>query len=629
MAQGTAASRTAQTMSFDTVERLVDAAEKRDANYRSWVAVLRHLYRTGRLDLEAKGTDLDRPLWAGRIGEALGDDIRTVNHVCSYISVIVAATTGRVPGVVAEASFITDETQMAADNVSRLISMFLAADDIRGLAQRCGLDASVVGDGWAHVSWVHDEMSDDEVADRVETAKQEWLEVAAEAGLSEGDMPDDDEFVSLINRVRVSRPTARYVSPVDVILPGHIADVRETPWYAVRTIETLEDIKSNEAYDEEARNAVGADRNLDESARRVDLSGYGSTDEADEVAAVYHFYDVRRHTITVYTKHAGKPLYEGPNPNEFGDPCLVQLRAYRDGEHVRGFGDLELIAGLHDKLSEVVNEQLAATRKLGPLFFSRGGLTEKDVQAIETAEPYEVINLEGINPDTPLSEVLLAVNPPAIPADLFNIRGQLLDDMPRSLGLNDFQTGGVGADRMSGTAAAVVNDVASMRAQMRQDSYELFYGTIANLFFKLCKQHLTEEQVVSITGPDGRLYSEMVSLDDLSMDFFMRIETGSTSALPPSARAARGRQLLELAAQLPQLIAGMEQQGFDADPMIRMALRDMGYDPSILRRKPTPPAAPTAPGMPQMPTGPGTDPRAQVADMGGPPVLDGAMPPAV
>jgi hypothetical protein len=143
------------------------------------------------------------------------------------------------------------------------------------------------------------------------------------------------------------------------------------------------------------------------------------------------------------------------------------------------------------------------------------------------------------------------------------------------------------------------------------EAYEVFYVKIANLFWKLCRQHLTEDQVVKIIGPDGTMFQETVKLEDLSMDFFIRVKTGSMAAINPATRAARGAEMMNLADRL-------EASGYDADNLRRYALREMGVDPELMGVRRTPPPAPAGiPGMPQMPVAPGS-PQADMMAAGGP-----------
>lgn len=601
---------------FEDARSLVQSAENRDAGLRSFVASMRNMYRTGRLDTTLTVHSLDRYLWER-------DDFRShleaLNLACSYINIIVASTASRLPFITAEPSYITPDTQQAADGVAALVRGFLEEDDTIAVARRCGLDASISGDGFVHVQWELDihTLSEQEYEDAKQAAIAEYASLALAAG---DDPTPPAELLESIptEKVVTNRPTAHYVSPIDVFLPSHISDVHETPWYAIRSIMRVEDVKNNPAYDKEARDQVGAEsQSLDDAARRLDIINANTySTSQSEVCTVYTFYDCLAHRIVVFTNNGGKPLYDGENPNDFKDRCLVHLRAYRDGEQLRGFGDLELIAGLLDKLNFVLRQQLENLERQGTVYVTREDVfSDEDRAALETARPGDVITAHGISDGVRLADVIEAFPVTALSNDVYTAREQLQQDIVKVLGLSEFQTGSLGPSRMSGTAAAVADGVATLRAQARLEAYEVFYARIANLFWKLCRQHLTEDQVVKIIGPDGSLFQETVSLEEMSMDFFIRVKTGSMAAVNPATRAARGAEMMNLADRL-------EASGYDADSLRRYALREMGVDPELMgvRRMPPPQpaAAPTMPGMPEMPVAPGS-PQADMMMMGAPP----------
>jgi hypothetical protein len=606
----------ASPISFEEARSLTFAVERRDDAVRTYVATMRHLYRTGKLTRNLSVHDLDRALWER---DSWVNDLDALNLACSAINIIVATTAGRAPLITAEPSFIAPETQQAADAVGALVRQFLEEDDTLTTTRRCGLDASVSGNGFVHIEWLLrvEEMDDDAHKAALASAVQEYSRLAVEAG----DDPTPPEGIAEAvprQQILVNRPTARYVSPIDVVLPGHISEVSETPWYAIRTIVLKDDLRTNTLYDKEAVEACGAERqDSDDPARRRDSSPADEGSSRAEVVTLYTFYDRLAHRVIVFAKNGGKPLYDGANPNNFHDSCLVHLRAYRDGEHVMGFGDLELIAGLMDKLNLVVRQQLDNLERQGQVFVAREELfSEEDRMALEMARPGDVVTVHGLEPGVRLGDVIEAFPVQALSADVYQARQQLADDIVKVLGLSDFQVGGMGPSRMSGTAAAVADGIATLRAQQRLEAYESFYARIANLFWQFCKQHLTEEQAVKIVGPDGSLYQETVAADELSNDYFIRVKTGSMAAVNPATRAQRGGELLNLSDRL-------EQVGYDADTLRRYALREMGVDPELMgvRRQPPQQPAPemAPPAGPQMP--PGMPP-----EMGVPPEMMGADP---
>jgi hypothetical protein len=265
-----------------------------------------------------------------------------------------------------------------------------------------------------------------------------------------------------------------------------------------------------------------------------------------------------------------------------------------------------------DKLNFVVRQQLDNLDRQGTVFVARDdAFTDEDRANLEMARPGDVVLARGIPDGLRLSDVIEAFPTTALSNDVYSARQQIVDDIGKVLGLSDFQLGGLGPSRMSGTAAAVADGVATLRSQQRLEAYEAFYGRAANLFYMLSRQHLDEDQVVKMLGPDGSLFQETLEAEAMSMDFFVKVKTGSMAAVNPATRAQRGMELMNLAERL-------ETAGYDADTLRRYALREMGVDPDLMgvRRQPPPepepaPAPPPAMGMQQ---GAPVDPMQQMME---------------
>ena len=610
---------------FEDARNLVKSAEHRDAKLHRFIATMRHLYRTGRLDTSLTIADLDRELYERADYRS---ELEALNLACSYINVIVATTAARDPQLTAEPAFVTPEAQQSADAIASLVRTFLEEDDSLLKARRAGLDAAISGDGFGHVQWELEveEMTDEEFDEALAAAEAEYMTLAMQAG---DDPTPPEDLGDRIERQRIirNRPTLRYLSPIDVLLPRHIAEVDETPWYAIRSIERLSDVKRNPLYDPEAVKQLSPEHTeADDPARRIDTLNV-TTPEQDELTTVYTFYDVQAHRMLVFAKGGAKPLYDGENPNDFNELCLVHLRGYRDGEHLRGFGDLELVAGLLDQVNFVLRQQLDNLERQGTVFVARDDvLTDEDRANLEMARPGDVVIARGLPDGMKLGDAIEAFPSTALSNDVYTARQQLQDDIGRVLGLSDFQLGGLGPARMSGTAAAVADGVATLRAQQRLESYERFYNKVAVLFYKLCQQHLNEDQVVRVIGPDGSMYQETLQAESLSESFFIKVKTGSMAAVNPATRAQRGQELLNLADR-------MEQVGYDADALRRFALREMGIDPDLMGVRKTPPPAEMAmmqgqgaPSMDAMGVAPDST-QAEMLDAGGPPLpgVDGEL----
>jgi hypothetical protein len=628
---------------FEEARQLSSAVWTRDANRRNWVAVMRNMYRTGKFDLNVTFENLSKPIWDRNSDNKLG-----TNFARQYVDIIVGAVAGDMPDAGFDSADQSPESVAAADYAAALVMGFIEDDDVSQTLTAMAKDASVSGHGFGHVRWkrVTRPMTDLERKAAADEARQVFLEEMAAQGFPDVEVPADLDKALPTEVVVANRPTLEYVSPANVLLPADVSEVRHTPWYAIVKYLRLSELRGDDTYDQEAVEALAPKADVEE--RTVTRKPNQSSEETvDPVVKVYFFYDVASHRLIVFGDGGPKPLYEGANPAEFDDVCLVDLPAYRDGESFWGFGDLEGIAGLLEKVGLAVEQQVLNLGAQGPIFVAWGDvLSSEDEARLRFAKPYDFIKLstashdsareafgDGVQPGQLVSTLSTTT---ALPADVFNVKAQLKDDVAEIAGVSEFMRGGLGPSRMPGTAAAAAEGWASVRINARAKAVERAFASIANLFFKLCQEQLSEEDVVRLVGPSGESWSETVDVQRLSGDFFVRVRTGSHASSNPAARAQRGRELMGIANEL-------EAAGYDVDGLRDAALRDLGVDPrqvKLVKRPPEPAAdmgpamgpemAPGAPMGGQMTEGlmgdfmggmgPQMSPQDQMAELGAPPL---------
>lgn len=605
---------------FDEAKKLANAAWQRDNKRRAWIAVLRHMYRTGRFDPAVKSGDLAKPLW-----DRSGDwerDMLSINFARQQIDIIVASVAGRMPDVSFDPASRTPEAIEASDYASALINGFLEADETHRTIYQMAKDASVSGHGFGHVRWVRRErrLSDEEFAEAVDAARTDFdMQMAAQGYV--GVEPPMNFEDSIPREVIVeNRPTLDYVSPANVLLPTNIRELRETPWYGIVSYMRLSALREDPSFSREAVESLAPNAIEDETITRRDASNYGE-DTVDPLVKVVFFYDVQAGRMIVFGDGGSKPLYDGENPNPFDELCLIDIAAYRDGEQFFGFGDLEGIAGLLDKAALATRQQVLNLETQGPVFVTwQDVLSAADEAKIRTAHPYDIIKLspethdamrekfgEGVQPNQAIGQ-LTTTTP--LPADVFNVKNELKNDANEIAGVSEFMRGSAGDPRISGTASAAAEGWTTVRMSVREQAVNRAVQKVAELFFKFCQAYLAEEDVVRLVGPMGEAWQETIDTQKISGDFFVRIRTGSAAASNPAARARRGTETMNIANLL-------EDRGYDVTGLREIALRDMGIDVRQARLVKQQPAAPqmppAAPGM-----APEMSPQEMMTGMGAP-----------
>ena len=621
--------------SFEEAKKLTAAAWSRDSNRRKWIAVLRHMYRTGRLDTNIKTTDLVKPLWDRSTD--VERDILNVNFARQQIDTIVASIAGRLPDISFDPAVQSPEYVQAADYAASLVNGFIEHDDMTQTLYSMAKDASVSGHGFGHVRWIRRvrKYTPAELETQQQEVLAEFKSQMSAQGYFDAEAPEDLFDSVPTEEVLENRPSVEYISPANVLVPSNIRELREAPWYAVISFMRLSEMRADETFDQAAveEMAPGTDAEHDEITRRDATNN--NEDTVDPLVKIMFFYDLVAHRLIVLGERSSRALYEGANPNPFRDICLVDMPGHRDGEQFFGFGDLEGIAGLLEKAAIATRQQVLNLQNQGPIFVTwQDTLSREDESKIKTARPYDIIKLspetydsmrekfgESVQPNQAIAQ--LAMNTP-LPNDVFSVKSELKNDAAEIAGVSEYMRGSAGDPRVSGTAAAAAEGWTTVRMSVREQAVLRAFQKIAQLFFKHCQAYLAEEDVVRLIGPMGESWQETIDLQRISSDFFVRIRTGSMSASNPAARAQRGREIMALADQ-------MQDRGYDVEGLREIALRDMAIDPRQARLTKTPPpeqaALQGAPG--QMPPQGGIEmnpaqasssPQEQMEMLGGPPL---------
>jgi hypothetical protein len=444
-------------------------------------------------------------------------------------------------------------------------------------------DMVVLGNGFCKIGWKH---QIEETPRSVEDVQRDMQGVmSAEVGLaaSEGRPMEEVsklvDFVALTDkRVAADEPYVEYVSPYDLFLPHNARRIEETRWIAQRIVLPIDEIKANKTL--KNTDQVIADGLID-NKEMENWRSDGSALEPMiyETATIYEFYDMRTRTLTVLQLGMNEPLYRGDIPYSHRHAPFIHMRNFSDGgNEVWSFGDLENIASLQEKLNETFTEQVDNMRRAGNKYVTIKGLFDADSRdRLESDEPDVVVEMEPINGIMP-RDAITALQRAPLPADIYGAQGKFEDAIRQVLGINDFQAGGVGADRMSAYAAAVVDGVATLRAKDKQQSVEKAASGIFNQMIRLCQEFLIEGRVIRLLGQNGGIWSD-IDNEVLVGEFDMRVEGGSLSAVNPATKQARAIEMLSI------VVPALTSFGYDPEPAMRHIVRDLGYDPDQFLKK--------------------------------------------
>jgi len=582
---------------LEEIQELIVDAKDRYKWRHSWFRSLEALYRTGK-SMPYSG-DLGSTL-TGTIFERLHPaDLETINMVLPHINIILATVVARDPKPIAVPYAGGEASETTAKVAEAVGGYYWMRTQATGVLRDMAQDMVVLGNGFCKTGWKHTVTE----TPRTPEAIQEDMTgvMKAEIGLAidqnrpVAPIESLAEYVALTDRrVETDEPYVEYVSPYDLYFPHNARRLEEARWVAQRIVLPMDEIKSNPTLTN--KSSLVADGESDN--REMESGVYdGGFDEPKiyQTATIYEFYDMRTRTLTVTQLHSDKPLFSGPIPYEHRYPPFVHMRNFADGgNEIWAFGDLENIASLQEKLNETFTEQIDNMRRSGNKYVTIKGLFDVESRdRLESDEPDVVVEMEPMNGLNPRDAISVLPRAP-LPADIYRAHGQLEDAMRQVLGINDFQAGGLGADRMSAYAAAVVDGVATLRAKDKQQSVEKCASQIFNHIIRLCQEFLTDTKAIRLVGANGGVWAD-IDQGVLKGEFDMRVEGGSLSAVNPATKQARALEMMQV------IMPALTSMGYDPTNALRHVVRDLGYDPDQFLVKTPPPPAPAAPMMPMAP----------------------------
>jgi len=559
---------------------LRDAIRRMDPLHQHW-KILEGIFRTGmRRDLNARDfADLTPTPIPGNI-------LKTINMTLPHISLMATSIVSRDPQMlVAPIGGQDESTEDNATFAQAVLTYFWkrtnATDDVKAATE----DMLKLGNGFVKVGWdyVADEYKEtpEMMTDETMLAVDQAESLRTDGGFAPdtSKLSDTNKAQFTYDQVLTDDPFVEYVSPYDMFCPKDARRLDTARWVCQRLRLPLEEIK--ERFGENATISVDATIASD-SLVSTYLNGQTTLPEVLSYAVVYEFYDMVTRELTVFQIDGNEPLYDGPIPYQHRYPPFVHFRNYNDGGmQFWAFGDLENISGIQLMLGEITRAQIDDLKRSGNKYAVRKRhMTPELKKQLESPIPDQVVVFD-IPETSSLQDVIQPLVRQATPSDAYVMDDKLQDAMTKVLGINDFQAGGVGADRMSATAAAVVDGVATLRAQDKLAAVESGISGIGQRILLLCQEFLDDNRAVRIAGANGSMWLQ-VSASDIFGEFRVTVEGGSTRALNPATRAQRGIQTIQV------VIPSLSQLGYDPTNAMRMALRDMGYDPNYLMIQATP-----------------------------------------
>lgn len=599
-----------------------DAVKRSKRRHDIWRA-LELLYRRGEAHESLMFDDVPAVLWQ----EFPGLTLDSINLILPNAQIIIANAVAHDPAFLVEPYSGGDEAEQQAKIGEQLLRYFWHRAEGTDIHRAMAQDMVLLGNGFCKVGWAFDE----EEVDREEEELIEELVRLQDMEFMDADLMEREprDLESLAEALNLTEPVVvqdepfiKYVSPYDLFIERRARRISEARWVAERMILPLDELEANPNFDREAIKELTEVDSLEERPRErageedspseAISSEFDGGEDPFREAVVYEFYDQRTRRVMVFAENGTKPLFEDAYPYAHRHSPYVHMRNLEDGDRFWSFGDIENVAAVQSEFNQYVYEQMASARRSGNKTVVDKAVWSDDLKRLLESEQGDIVAPINLGNRT-MQDVIFNIERPPLPAEQFQAKHDLVDVMRDVMGINEFQAGGMGPDRMPATAAAIVDGNATLRAADKKFQVEQAAAATGLRMLLLCQEFLDEDLALRIVDANGVPEWLNVSNEDLTGEFRVSVTSGSTMAVNPATRMARALDVMT------QIIPALQADGYDTHPLWRQAIRDYGMDPDrLLNKLPAPEELPGEPGL----EGelPGADPTIPQEELGGPPV---------
>jgi hypothetical protein len=210
----------------------------------------------------------------------------------------------------------------------------------------------------------------------------------------------------------------------------------------------------------------------------------------------------------------------------------------------------------YNRVREGLREHRIANR---PKYFAaRGQLEEQDKDNIGNAPAHAVIELNAMDPQTPVNNLIQRHDQVPIDPNLYET-GSMLDDILRSVGTQEANIGGTGAETATESSIAENSRMTSLASNV--DDLDEMLSELAQATGQLMLMELDQETVRRIAGP-GVPWPEMTR-QEIAEQIHLEIKAGS------SGRPNKAAELANLERGMPYLL---QMPGVNPTPLVERYL---------------------------------------------------------
>lgn len=359
--------------------------------------------------------------------------------------------------------------------------------------------------------------------------------------------------------IRPGMPWFKSISPSDFIVPWGVRDIEEAPWFAMRKMRSLADVKADPKYQGTTGLKGGYSSNLEGSPESSPegSSRYGNIDPVQEWIELWEIHDKKTQTVKVLSLDHPQWLRDDTDFLQIDGLPTEVLVFNDDPDYFWGVPDARLISAQQIELNDI-RTMASKHRKVAILkmLVDKGMMKSEELEKLLDGDIKAAAFVDaGAGGDIRKSVAFLQSH---VPPDFRLAAQEVREDVREIIGFSRNQAGAFEAPsgRRSATEASIVNKASVIRVDERRD---LMADILVNVIRKTNQtifKTWTEERVIDIVGPEGKKLWVRFTGPEIASEVKYKVNPEETLPMDQRTRKDEVERVIQTLGQTP----GVNQQ---------------------------------------------------------------------
>lgn len=320
-------------------------------------------------------------------------------------------------------------------------------------------------------------------------------------------------------------------------------------WITVQRMHTREEVEQKYSIDLK----MGCTKYKDDGSLHDEDSGDSEDKKPEDLACVWQHFD--RETGVVYLMCDGYPgfLRDPGAPDVYvEDFWPVYALTFNDGEDDKNLypmSDVQLMKYMQEEYNrsrQGLREHRQAAR---PRFLSRKGvLDDEEKRLLQSAQPFEVIDVNPMGGEDDLRKLVQAVDIPGVDPNLYETN-PLFTDIQLTVGSSEAQFGM--ASGATATESSIAQSSVDLSTSSSVDDLDSFLTRVARAAGQIMLKEMSPETVMAIAGP-GAIWPQL-TLEEIASELFLEIQAGSSGKPNQTQEIRNWKEMLPFLIQMPNI----------------------------------------------------------------------------